>query len=102
MSTISLRLSQSLHRRVRDLAKQDEISINQFIATALAEKMSALMTSIIWGSVQSAVAVGSLSAQWQRFEISNLIRKMLCKMPPNHRLKLAAHLANFLSARSLA
>jgi predicted transcriptional regulator len=44
MSTISLRLSQSLHRRVRDLAKQDEISINQFIATALAEKMSALMT----------------------------------------------------------
>ena len=45
MSTISLRLSQSLHRRVRDLAKQDEISINQFMATALAEKMSALMTS---------------------------------------------------------
>jgi len=45
MSTISLRLSQSLHRRVRDLAKQDEISINQFIATALAEKMSAMMTS---------------------------------------------------------
>ena len=45
MSTISLRLSQSLHRRVRDLAKQEEISINQFIATALAEKMSALMTS---------------------------------------------------------
>ncbi|HJX18046.1 MAG TPA: hypothetical protein VJ437_07610, partial [Acidiferrobacterales bacterium] len=30
---------------VRDLAKQEEISINQFIATALAEKMSALMTS---------------------------------------------------------
>jgi predicted transcriptional regulator len=45
MSTISLRLPQSLHRRVRDLAKQEEISINQFIATALAEKMSALMTS---------------------------------------------------------
>ena len=34
----------------------------------------------------SAVAVGSLIAQWQRFEISNLIRKMLCKMPPNNRL----------------
>jgi hypothetical protein len=44
MSTISLRLSQSLHRRVRDLAKQDGISINQFIATAIAEKMTALMT----------------------------------------------------------
>jgi predicted transcriptional regulator len=45
MSTISLRLPQSLHKRVRDLAKKEEISINQFIATALAEKMSALMTS---------------------------------------------------------
>jgi predicted transcriptional regulator len=45
MSTISLRLPQSLHKRVRDLAKQEEISINQFIATALAEKMSALMTN---------------------------------------------------------
>jgi len=45
MSTISLRLPQSLHKKVRDLAKQEEISINQFIATALAEKMSALMTS---------------------------------------------------------
>ena len=50
MSTISLRLSQSLHRRVRDLAKQEEISINQFIATALAEKMSALMTSDFLGA----------------------------------------------------
>ena len=43
MSTISLRLPQSLHKRVRELAHQEEISINQFITTALAEKMSALM-----------------------------------------------------------
>jgi hypothetical protein len=45
MSTISLRLPQSIHKQVRVLAKKDEISINQFITTALAEKMSALMTS---------------------------------------------------------
>ena len=44
MSTISLRLPDSLHESVRNLAKEDNISINQFIATALAEKMSALMT----------------------------------------------------------
>ena len=44
MSTISLRLPDSLHERVRQLAKEDNISINQFIATALAEKMSALLT----------------------------------------------------------
>lgn len=44
MSTISLRLSESLHRRVRELAKREGISINQFVSTALAEKLSALMT----------------------------------------------------------
>jgi hypothetical protein len=43
MSAISLRLSESLHRQVRELAKREGVSINQFIATAVAEKMSALM-----------------------------------------------------------
>jgi hypothetical protein len=45
MSAISLRLPDSLHKHVRELAKQDGVSVNQFIATALAEKMSALMTN---------------------------------------------------------
>lgn len=44
MSTISLRLPDSLHKQARELAKKEDISINQFIATAVAEKMSALMT----------------------------------------------------------
>ncbi len=44
MSTLSLRIPDSLHKRVRDLAKQDNISINQFISTAVAEKLSALLT----------------------------------------------------------
>ena len=45
MSAISLRLPESLHKHVRELARQDGVSVNQFIATALAEKMSALMTN---------------------------------------------------------
>ena len=44
MSTISLRLPESLHERIRKLAKKDNISINQFAASALAEKISALET----------------------------------------------------------
>lgn len=44
MSTLSLRLPDSLHAKVRELAERDDISINQFIATAVAEKMSALLT----------------------------------------------------------
>ncbi|MBW6468891.1 MAG: BrnA antitoxin family protein [Coriobacteriia bacterium] len=44
MSTISLRLPESLHNKVRELAKEENVSINQLITTALAEKMAALMT----------------------------------------------------------
>jgi hypothetical protein len=44
MSTLSLRLANSLHDEVKFLAKREGISINQFIASAVAEKMSALMT----------------------------------------------------------
>ncbi|MDE0155782.1 MAG: toxin-antitoxin system HicB family antitoxin [Gammaproteobacteria bacterium] len=44
MSTLSLRLPDSLHEQVKALARQDGISINQFISSAVAEKMSALMT----------------------------------------------------------
>jgi hypothetical protein len=44
MSTISLRLPDSLHEQIRRLASEDGILINQFISTAAAEKLAALMT----------------------------------------------------------
>ena len=44
MSTLSLRLPESLHKQLRELARREGISINQFAATALGEKMAALMT----------------------------------------------------------
>jgi hypothetical protein len=44
MSTISLRLPESLHKSVRELARKESVSINQLITTALAEKLSALLT----------------------------------------------------------
>lgn len=45
MSTLSLRLPDSLHDELRRLAEQEGISINQFIASAAAEKLSALRTA---------------------------------------------------------
>ena len=45
MSTLSLRLPDSLHAELRRLAEQEGISINQFIASAAAEKLSALRTA---------------------------------------------------------
>lgn len=61
MGAISLRLPESLHEQVRELSKQDGISINQFIATALAEKMSALMTV-------DYLERRALSGSWEKFE----------------------------------
>jgi hypothetical protein len=45
MSALSIRLPESLHQRVRELSAREGISINQLIAAALAEKMSAIMTA---------------------------------------------------------
>ena len=41
---MSLRLPNSLHEAAKELAEREGISVNQLVATALAEKLSALMT----------------------------------------------------------
>ena len=42
MSTLSIRLPESLHKHAKLYAAQEGISVNQLIGTALAEKLSAL------------------------------------------------------------
>jgi predicted transcriptional regulator len=44
MSSVTVRLSDSLHSQLRAVAKKDKVSINQLINAAVAEKVSALMT----------------------------------------------------------
>ncbi|MBT4820352.1 MAG: toxin-antitoxin system HicB family antitoxin [Lentisphaerae bacterium] len=44
MSTISVRMPNSLHNRLRELSKQEHASINQLVTLAVAEKLSALET----------------------------------------------------------
>lgn len=44
MSALNLRLPESLHGQVRELAQRDKISINQFVMLAVAEKVAALRT----------------------------------------------------------
>ncbi len=50
MSAISIRLPDSLHRKVREVAQRDRVSINQMITLAVAEKLSALETEDYLGS----------------------------------------------------
>ncbi|MEE8329880.1 MAG: toxin-antitoxin system HicB family antitoxin [Thermodesulfovibrionia bacterium] len=44
MSALSLRLPDSIHRHIKEIAKKEGVSINQFISSAVSEKISALMT----------------------------------------------------------
>ncbi len=44
MSIVQVQIPDSLHKSLSDLAACDGISIDQFISTAIAEKLSALMT----------------------------------------------------------
>jgi predicted transcriptional regulator len=44
MSAISIRLPDSLHKKVKEVAQRDNVSINQMITLAVAEKLSALET----------------------------------------------------------
>ena len=44
MNTLSLRLPESLYRRLSEVAEQEGVSINQLVSSAVAEKMSALLT----------------------------------------------------------
>lgn len=42
MSTISVRIPDSLHRRIKILSEKEHVSMNQLIALAVAEKVSVL------------------------------------------------------------
>ena len=58
MSTLSVRLPNSLHRRAKALAEKDDISLNQFITLALAEKVAVI-------SVDDYLAVrAARAARW--------------------------------------
>ena len=46
MSTINLRILDSLHAKAREVADKERISLNQLITLALAEKISALTTEV--------------------------------------------------------
>lgn len=44
MSALSLRLPDSIHKHIKEIARKEGVSINQFISSAVAEKISAIMT----------------------------------------------------------
>jgi predicted DNA-binding ribbon-helix-helix protein len=44
MSTLSVRLPESVHRKLKEMADKEGVSMNQLISLAVSEKLSALLT----------------------------------------------------------
>ena len=44
MSNLTVRIPESLHQGLRDVSKREGVSINQFIALAVTEKLSTINT----------------------------------------------------------
>ena len=63
MSALTVRLPNSVHESIKELAKKDGISVNQFIASAASEKMAAFLTL----EYLRKEAVGGKRSDFQRF-----------------------------------
>ncbi|MEO8500867.1 MAG: toxin-antitoxin system HicB family antitoxin [Vicinamibacteria bacterium] len=67
MSTLSLRLPNSLHRQLKEISGREGVSINQFIASAAGEKVAALLT---------ADYLGERSARGRRAAFDAVLRRV--------------------------
>ena len=65
-STYPLRLPRSIKAEAERLAKQDGISVNQFIATAVAEKLSAMRTAEFFAERQGRADFAAFDRLMQR------------------------------------
>lgn len=70
MSTLSVRLPDSMHEKIKELARKEGVSMNQLINSAVSEKLSALMT------VEYLKERGELGSR-EKFE------QVLSKVPDN-------------------
>ncbi len=74
MSAISVRLPDSLHRKVKEVAQRDNVSINQMITLAVAEKLSALETEDY---------LGKRARKGSKAKFQKVLRKVSTRKPEN-------------------
>jgi hypothetical protein len=60
MSPLSLRLPDSIHRHIQDIAKRQGVSINPLISSAVSEKISAIMTEAYLATRARRAKTGAL------------------------------------------
>lgn len=92
MSTLSVRLPESVHRKLKQMAEKEGVSMNQLISLAVTEKLSSLLHRVDYTCYMfrrhqtiSFVSVSSISLYWQH--IINAMSK--------EELKSASKTSNF-------
>lgn len=82
MSALNLRLPDSLHNQVRVLAGQDNVSMNQFIALAVAEKVSALLTVDYLEQRAKRGSREKFDAILEKIRVSDATPEEIDRLPP--------------------
>ena len=79
MSALSLRLPESIHRHIREIAKKEGVSINKFISSAVSEKISALMTEDYMEERAKRGKRGTSGKYCLRFQVVRPFLTMNCR-----------------------
>jgi hypothetical protein len=89
MKTYLLRLPCSLKKAVEQQSKEDGTSINQFVATAVAEKLSAMPTAEFFASRKAVLTTRRLTSSWAVAGASGRVPAMNCRRALNSKKEKA-------------
>jgi predicted HicB family RNase H-like nuclease len=64
MTAITIRLPNSVHQKIKALAARDDVSVNQFIASAASEKMASVL---ILDFLKAETAKGKRSSDFDHY-----------------------------------
>jgi predicted transcriptional regulator len=81
MSALTIRLPESLHDRVRQLADEEGVSMNQFVMLAVAEKVTRLDEGQSLASLDALQQVGKTLAEEEGQTLQEAARAVLDRTP---------------------
>jgi len=79
MGSLSIRLPESLHDRVRHLADEEGVSMNQFVMLAVAEKMARLDVEAQSAYVEALRSLGKELAAERGMSLAEAARDVLAR-----------------------
>ena len=91
--TFPLRLPRSLKKTVEQQSREDGTSINQFVATAVAEKLSAMQTAEFFASRKVRADFKVFDKLWDAAAASDRVPAMSCRpaLKTNRKAQKQAH-----------